>query len=262
MRKFEEGLKEKAHLSKIRQAKTTISSATKPSTKLTSSKLGAEAQLLLDLYDGKNFDSIPAYKLLRTAGLQQYTRGFIQRGYGINLGRLALISEDEKRLLYEELKILPGHTVKLDRIIDSLAKSSEGLLDLNISREPPSRHEEARDMGLASKDAEYDRQLERVLQKYTPQPEMRKKVPASRLPEQKNTVALVGTGEMRDKYSKTKYSSAMRPDFRKKTGETSSKPTIKKGVQHEQNKRESLARLLQTVDRPAMSAKRVLEINM
>lgn len=60
-------------------------------------------------------------------GLQQYTKGFIQRGYGINLGKLALISDDDKRLLYEELKILPGHTIKLDRIIDSLAKNSYSL---------------------------------------------------------------------------------------------------------------------------------------
>jgi len=51
-----------------------------------------DAHLLLDLFDKKNYDSIPAYKLLRTAGLQQYTRGFIQRGYGINLGKLALIT--------------------------------------------------------------------------------------------------------------------------------------------------------------------------
>ena len=93
MRKFEEGLKEKAHLSKIKQAKTTLNS-TKHSSKMTSSKVGAEAQLLLDLYDKKSYDSIPAYKLLRTAGLQQYTRVFIQRGYGINLGKLALISEE------------------------------------------------------------------------------------------------------------------------------------------------------------------------
>lgn len=101
MKKFEDGLKEKAHLSKIRQAKTTILNSTKHSSKISSSKVGAEAQLLLDLYDKKNYDSIPAYKLLRTAGLQQYTRGFIQRGYGINLGKLALIKEDEKKQLYD-----------------------------------------------------------------------------------------------------------------------------------------------------------------
>ena len=91
MKKFEEVLKEKAHLSKIKQAKTTIISSIKPQGKLTASNVGAEAQLLLDLYDQKNYDSIPAYKLLRTMGLQQYTKGFIQRGYGINLGKLALI---------------------------------------------------------------------------------------------------------------------------------------------------------------------------
>jgi hypothetical protein len=117
MKKFEEGLKEKAHLSKIKQAKTTILSSIKPQSKLGASKVGAEAQLLIELYEKKNYDSIPAYKLLRTAGLQQYTKGFIQRGYGINLGKLALISDDDKKKLYEELKILPGHTIKLDRII-------------------------------------------------------------------------------------------------------------------------------------------------
>ena len=127
MRKFEEGLKEKAHMSKIKQAKTTILNSTKTSSKLMSSKVGAEAQLLLDLFDKKNYSSIPAYKLLRTSGLQQYTRGFIQRGYGINLGKLALISEEEKKKLYDDLKILPGHTVKLDKIISTLAKSSYSL---------------------------------------------------------------------------------------------------------------------------------------
>jgi len=92
MKKFEEVLKQKVHLTKIVQAKTTLLSSTKTTSKISSSKVGAEAQLLLDLYDKKCFDSIPAYKLLRTAGLQQYTREFIQRGYGINLGKLALIS--------------------------------------------------------------------------------------------------------------------------------------------------------------------------
>ena len=81
-------------MSKIRQAKTTLLSSTKTSSKLTSSKIGAEAQLLLNLYDKKCYDSIPAYKLLRMAGLQQYTREFIQRGYGINLSKLALISAE------------------------------------------------------------------------------------------------------------------------------------------------------------------------
>jgi hypothetical protein len=41
MKKFEEVLKEKAHLSKIRQAKTTILSSIKPQSKMGSSKVGA-----------------------------------------------------------------------------------------------------------------------------------------------------------------------------------------------------------------------------
>lgn len=40
MKKFEEGLKEKAHLSKIKQAKTTLSSAGRHTSKLMSSKVG------------------------------------------------------------------------------------------------------------------------------------------------------------------------------------------------------------------------------
>lgn len=51
-----------------------------------------EAQMLLTLYEKKRFDSIPAYKLLRTAGLQQYTKGFIERGYGVKLGILSALS--------------------------------------------------------------------------------------------------------------------------------------------------------------------------
>lgn len=68
----------------------------KQSNKHSSKKNGEEAQLLLRLYENKSYDSIPAYKLLRTAGLQQYTRGFIERGYGINLGKLALLNEKDK----------------------------------------------------------------------------------------------------------------------------------------------------------------------
>jgi hypothetical protein len=52
------------------------------------------------LYENKSYESIPAYKLLRTANLQQYTKGFILRGYGINLGKLAFLTEEEKIKLF------------------------------------------------------------------------------------------------------------------------------------------------------------------
>lgn len=94
MKKFEEVLQEKAHLNKIKNAKKTISASShRVSARISSSKISEQSQLLLNLYENKTFDSIPAYKLLRTANLQQYTKGFIIRGYGINLGKLALLSE-------------------------------------------------------------------------------------------------------------------------------------------------------------------------
>lgn len=125
MKKFEEILKEKAHLNKIKNAKKTVPATVKASTlKLASSKVNDEAQLLLQLYENKSYESIPAYKLLRTANLQQYTKGFILRGYGINLGKLALLTEDEKSKFFEDLKVLPGHTIKLEKIIKAIAKES------------------------------------------------------------------------------------------------------------------------------------------
>lgn len=123
MKKFEEILKEKAHLNKIKNAKKTVPPTSKVNTsKLGSSKVNDEAQLLLKLYENKSYDSIPAYKLLRTANLQQYTKGFILRGYGINLSKLAFLTEEEKTKLFEDLKVLPGHSVKLEKIIKAIAK--------------------------------------------------------------------------------------------------------------------------------------------
>jgi hypothetical protein len=203
--------------------------------------------------------------LLRTAGLQQYTRGFIQRGYGINLGKLALISDDDKRRLYDELKILPGHTVKLDRIIDTLAKSSycphaDEELSVDMATKDPKLKV------LAKKDVDYEKQLERVLNEYTPVSDPKKKTCGSRQSEKKGTPAFIQTNEM--KYAKTKYSSSVRDrsvDFKKKVDATS-KPTIKKGeasrgeaLRGEGSKRESLARLLKGVEKaPSMSTKKVL----
>jgi len=110
-------------LNKIKNAKKTILPTNKNAFKLPSTK-SDEAQLLLHLYERNRFDSIPAYKLLRTAGLQQYTKGFIERGYGVKLGTLSGLSEKDKIKLYEDLKILPGHTVKLDRLIQTISKHS------------------------------------------------------------------------------------------------------------------------------------------
>lgn len=51
MKKFEEILKEKAHLNKIKNAKKTVPKSSKiNASKLSSSKVNDEAQLLLQLY--------------------------------------------------------------------------------------------------------------------------------------------------------------------------------------------------------------------
>ena len=178
MRRFEQDLKDKAHMSKIKHAKTTLASTTKPPSKLNASKIGAEAQLLLELYDKKNYDAIPAYKLLRTAGLQQYTRGFIQRGYGINVGKLANVTGEEKTSLYEDLKIMPGHTIKLNKIIESIVSSSYSMqntfAEAGESRED--QREEKKLKVLTRKDTDYEKQLERVLNEYTPSQDPKKKI--------------------------------------------------------------------------------------
>jgi len=51
MKKFEEVLKEKAHLTKIKNAKKTISASShRGSARISSSKISEESQLLLALY--------------------------------------------------------------------------------------------------------------------------------------------------------------------------------------------------------------------
>ena len=44
--------------------------------------------------------------------------------YGIKLGILSTLSENDKQKLYEDLKILPGHTFKLDKLINTISKHS------------------------------------------------------------------------------------------------------------------------------------------
>lgn len=177
---------------------------------------------MLDLFDKKNYDSIPAYKLLRTSGLQQYTRGFIQRGYGINLGKLALINEEEKIKLYEDLKILPGHTVKLDNIIEKLAKSSyalQGNESYDVKSEVEGKSIEAEPIKLnimARKDFDYEKQLQRVLNEYTPQSDQKKKTFNSKSSEKKS---IQPHSNNETKYAKTKYSIVNKDksaDFKKK----------------------------------------------
>lgn len=100
---------------------------------------------------------------------------------------------------------------------------------------------------LAKKDFDYEKQLERVLNEYTPQSDQKKKTFNSKYSDKKSIQQL---GNNETKYVKTKYSMPNKDrsaDFKKKTFEASTKPTVKKTGQTDQSKRESLARLLQNV---------------
>lgn len=65
-------MKAKAHLKKIKNAKATLPLK---QSKTTQNKLSeTEDMILLRLYDSNQTSSIPIYRLLKQAGLQQYTR--------------------------------------------------------------------------------------------------------------------------------------------------------------------------------------------
>lgn len=119
--------------------------------------------------------SIPIYKLLKPMGLQQYTRELIIRGYGVNVGKLAFLSDVDRQKLYEDIKVLPGHTTKLNRIIEYITNQAKELTDSgysevpsNLSRNifvPGEKHDF---MAELNDEDDYERQLERVLNEYTP----------------------------------------------------------------------------------------------
>ena len=114
---------------------------------------------------------------------------------------------------------------------------------------------------LAKKDIDYEKQLERVLNEYTPQSDPKKKTyVSSRQSDKKNLPSFTQNNEI--KYAKTKYSASVKDrssDFKKKAVETSTKPTIKKSTQYEQPKRECLIRSVKTGDlNGSMSTKKIL----
>jgi flagellar basal body L-ring protein FlgH len=117
---------------------------------------------------------------------------------------------------------------------------------------------------LNKKDTDYERQLERVLNEYTPLSDQKKKTFNSKYSEKR-----VAASNINDiKYIKTKYSvpssKDRSADFKKKSFEPSTKVTVKKTSTAEQSKRDSLQRLLRNVEpkAKAMSSKKIMEINL
>lgn len=62
-------------------------------------------------------DSIPLYKLLKMYNLQQYAQHLITRGFGYDLVKFALLTENEIEVLANDIRVLPGHKVKLSCLI-------------------------------------------------------------------------------------------------------------------------------------------------
>lgn len=58
-------------------------------------------------------------------GLQQYTRELIIRGYGVNISKLAMLRDADRQKLYEDMKVLPGHTTKLNKIIEYITNQAQ-----------------------------------------------------------------------------------------------------------------------------------------
>ena len=118
------------------------------------------------------------------------------------------------------------------------------------------------------KDSDYEKQLERVLNEYTPvSSDQKKKTFNSKYSEKR--VPLPGSSND-TRYVKTKYSAPgtknmNQTDFKKKPFEPSTKATVKKTtISAESNKKEGLQRMLKSVDSKSkpMSSKKVMEINL
>lgn len=171
MKQFESDMKARAHLRKIKNAKATV--ALKGG-KITQQRSTDQQDLMvLKLYEANELNSIPIYKLLKPMGLQQYTRELIIRGYGVNISKLAMLRDADRQKLYEDMKVLPGHTTKLNKIIEYITNQAQEMTESGYSEAPSNlsknifvdKNEFMQELDEAD---DYERQLERVLNEYTP----------------------------------------------------------------------------------------------
>ena len=159
MKQFESQLQAKAHLKRIHNAKPTLA---QNKSKLPDNRLPSqtELQLILHLYDLGEYQSIPLYKLLKPVGLQQYTRELILRGYGVNISRLTHLTDKDRQKLFEDIKVLPGHTTKFNKILQSLLELTQDNRSVYTSTSVSSSTKGRSEM-------EYEDELDRVLSQYS-----------------------------------------------------------------------------------------------
>ena len=63
-------------------------------------------------------EETPIFKLLKAFKLQQYARKMIDRGFGHEVSKLALLQFTQRQELVTQLRIMPGHVNKMWALFD------------------------------------------------------------------------------------------------------------------------------------------------
>lgn len=69
---------------------------------------------------------LPIFKLLQAFKLQQYTKTFVDLGYGEDVYMLTMMSQRKKQELFGQIDFLPGHKqrlIDLFRRVDNVSLS-------------------------------------------------------------------------------------------------------------------------------------------
>ncbi|CAD8211201.1 unnamed protein product [Paramecium octaurelia] len=133
MKQWEKQQNQKLYEKRIQHAKAQVPvSSKKKSTKVNESMNSMNSSISGFTHKEKeDKESIPLYKLLKLYQLQQYAQQLITRGYGYDLIKFAMLSDNQIEYLFNDIKVLPGHKVKL---LDLIAYIKEIITPSNSSK--------------------------------------------------------------------------------------------------------------------------------
>ncbi|KAM3142118.1 hypothetical protein pb186bvf_005772 [Paramecium bursaria] len=141
MLKWEQQQKAKAHNQKISQAKSQVpKQSSKKSTKMVNDSGYSNTSSISGYNNREKEDkqSIPLYKLLKLQNLQQYAQELISRGYGYDLVKFSQLQDKEFEFLINDIKVLPGHKVKLQKLIHQVQELVKGDKNYEILKDKQS----------------------------------------------------------------------------------------------------------------------------
>ncbi|CAD8204165.1 unnamed protein product [Paramecium pentaurelia] len=120
MKQWEKQQSQKLYEKRIQHAKAQVPiSNKKKSTKVNESINSMNSSISgFTLKEKEDKESIPLYKMLKIYQLQQYAQQLITRGYGYDLVKFAMLTDNEVEYLSTDIKVLPGHKVKLLKLIE------------------------------------------------------------------------------------------------------------------------------------------------